>query len=100
MIPGLTIKKVSLKRASWGFASLLSVCQATSMAMTTVLPDPVAILRASRGKPGFEVSFASRMSFSIQASPNFLATSVMKMRVSRASIWQKKSLRSRPGSDQ
>ena len=47
------------------------------MAMTTVLPDPVAILRASRGKPGFEVSFASRTSFSIQASPNFLATSVM-----------------------
>ncbi len=31
-----------------------------SMAMTTVLPDPVAILKAMRGRPGFEVSFASR----------------------------------------
>jgi hypothetical protein len=31
-----------------GLASLLSVCQAMSIAMTTVLPDPVAILKAIR----------------------------------------------------
>ena len=47
------------------------------MAMTTVLPEPVAILNAVRGRPGFEVSFASRSAFSIQASPYFLATSAM-----------------------
>ena len=30
------------------------------MAMTTVLPEPVAILNAMRGRPGFDVSLASR----------------------------------------
>ena len=53
-MPGVTIRKVSEKRASCGLASLLSVCQAMSMAMTTVLPEPVAILKAMRGRPGFE----------------------------------------------
>ena len=77
VMPGVTIRKVSEKRASCGLARLLSVCQAMSMAMTTVLPEPVAILNAMRGRPGFDVSFASRIAFSIQASPYFLATSVM-----------------------
>ena len=45
--------------------------------MTTVLPEPVAILRAIRGRPGLDWSFASRSWFSIQASPYFLATSAM-----------------------
>ena len=45
--------------------------------MTTVLPEPVAILSAMRGRPGFDVSFAARRSFSIQASPYLRATSVM-----------------------
>ena len=76
-MPGVTIRKVSEKRASCGLASLFSVCQAMSMAMTTVLPEPVAILKAMRGRPGFDVSFASRSAFSIQASPYFRATSVM-----------------------
>jgi hypothetical protein len=74
VMPGLTMRKVSLSRASSGFANWLSACQAMSMVMTTVLPDPVAILRARRGRPGFDVSFAAWTSFSIQASPNFLAT--------------------------
>ncbi len=59
-MPGVTIRKVSEKRASCGLASLLSVCQAMSIAMTTVLPEPVAILNAMRGRPGFEVSLAAR----------------------------------------
>ena len=59
-MPGVTIRKVSEKRASCGLARLLSACQAMSMAMTTVLPEPVAILKAIRGRPGFDVSFASR----------------------------------------
>ena len=46
--PGVTTRNVSLKRLSWGLASLFSACQAMSMAMTTVLPDPVAILNAIR----------------------------------------------------
>ncbi len=39
--------------------------------MTTVLPEPVAILNAIRGRPGFEPSFAARSVFSIHASPYF-----------------------------
>ena len=58
VMPGVTIRKVSEKRASWGLASLLRACQAMSIAMTTVLPEPVAILKAMRGRPGFEVSLA------------------------------------------
>ena len=77
VMPGVTMRNVSEKRASCGLASLLSVCQAMSMAMTTVLPEPVAILKAMRGRPGFDVSLASRIAFSIQASPYFSATSVM-----------------------
>jgi len=71
------MRNVSAKRASCGLARLLSVCQPMSIAMTTVLPEPVAILNAVRGKPGLDVSLAARSSFSIQASPYFLATSVM-----------------------
>ena len=48
VMPGVTIRNVSVKRASCGLASLLSVCQAMSIAMTTVLPLPVAILKAMR----------------------------------------------------
>ena len=46
--------------------------------MTTVLPDPVAILRAIRGSPGFDLSLAARRSFSIQASPYLRATSAIE----------------------
>ena len=55
---------------------MFNVCQAISMAMTTVLPEPVAIFKAMRGKPGLDWSLASRSAFSIQASPYFRATSV------------------------
>ena len=47
-MPGVTIRKVSQNRASCGLASLLRACQAMSIAMTTVLPEPVAILMAMR----------------------------------------------------
>ena len=38
VMPGVTIRNASEKRASCGLASLFSVCQAMSIAMTTVLP--------------------------------------------------------------
>ena len=47
------------------------------MAMTTVLPLPVAILQAIRSSPGLASSLALRRSFSIQVSPYRLATSAM-----------------------
>src|SRR4051794_9957790 len=44
----VTTRKASENRLSWALASLLSACQAMSMAMTTVFPEPVAILKAIR----------------------------------------------------
>ena len=47
-----------MKRASRGDWTLLSVCQAISIAITTVLPEPVAILSATRGRPALWASFS------------------------------------------
>ena len=65
-----------LKRLSWGSASLLSVCQAMSIAMTTVLPEPVAILKARRGRPWFSRAFSDAMTLRALLSPVRAATSV------------------------
>ena len=59
-MPGVTIRKVSEKRASCGLASLFNVCQAISIAMTSVLPEPVAILKAIRYSRGLDSWFFSR----------------------------------------
>jgi hypothetical protein len=61
VMPGVTMRKRSLKRRSCGLACLLRACQAMSMAMTTVLPDPVAILKAVRGRPSLRSAFSARM---------------------------------------
>ncbi len=68
----------------------LIVCQAMSIAITVVLPAPVASLSAKRGRPGFDRAFAaSRWSrnFFPAAWPG--ATSVNQISVSIASTWQK-----------
>ncbi len=51
VMPGVTTKNRLAKRASDGVITLLMVCQAISMAITTVLPAPVAILSPTRGSP-------------------------------------------------
>ena len=51
MIPGVTTRKRFAKRASDGAITLLIACQAISIAITTVLPVPVAIFRPTRGRP-------------------------------------------------
>src|ERR1035441_1586052 len=66
VMPGVTMRKASVNFALCGLASLLRVCQAMSMAMTTVLPLPVAILQAMRYRRGLASSLARRISFSIQ----------------------------------
>ena len=48
VMPGVQIRNASEKRGSCVLASLFSVCQAISMAITSVLPLPVAILKAIR----------------------------------------------------
>ena len=50
-MPGAMSKKVSEKRTSREAANLFSACQAMSIAITTVLPVPVAILSAMGQRP-------------------------------------------------
>ncbi len=63
------------KRASFGWAALFSVCQAMSIAITTVLPEPVAIFSATRCRPRLQAVFVSLSWLRIQASPAFCAAS-------------------------
>ena len=79
VMPGATMRNESLNRASCGASSLLSACQAMSIAMTTVLPLPVAILKAMRSRPGFAPSLASRSRVSRYGLPNLGAYSVRKI---------------------
>jgi hypothetical protein len=74
------------KRASWGFATLLRMCQAMVMAMTMVLPVPVAILQHRRRKspPSPRISMPTRSA---------AGASISQMSVSTASSWQKKNRR-------
>ena len=74
-----------------GRRTALIVCHAMSIAMTVVLPVPVASFRATRSRPGFDWSFAClRCSVNLLPSlPRCGATSVSQMMVSAASTWQK-----------
>ena len=57
-MPGATSRKPFAKRREDGFATAFAVCHAISIAMTVVLPAPVAIFIASRRSPGFASSLA------------------------------------------
>ncbi len=99
-MPGVTTRKRLVNRASRGLCTLFSVCQATSIAITTVLPAPVAIFRATRGRPElcWELCSASRGRQSVK--PSRPATSARKIAVSAASRWQNRTRSSRVGSAQ
>ena len=59
VIPGVTTRKPRVKRLLLGRRTALIVCHAISMAMTVVLPAPVASFRESRGQiAGFASLFA------------------------------------------
>ena len=91
MIPGVTTRNPRVNRGLPGRRTALTVCHAMSMAITVVLPAPVASFRASRESPGLASSFArSSCSRKLRPSrPSFGATSVSQMMASAASIWQK-----------
>jgi len=75
-----------------GRRTALVVCQAMSMAITVVLPAPVASLRARRISSGF-ASWLALARWSMKVWPTLPicgATSVNQMAVSTASTWQKK----------
>ena len=90
--PGVTMRNPRLKRRLPGRRTALTVCQAMTIAITVVLPAPVASFRASRDSPGLAPALAaSRWSRNVLSRrPRRGATSVSQIRVSTASIWQKK----------
>ena len=86
MRPGATTSTFLENRASCGWAALFRICQAMTIAMTTVLPDPVAILEQRRSKlPPSEGTSMPALSDS--------GASVSQISVSAASNWQKKNRR-------
>jgi uncharacterized protein (DUF1330 family) len=73
----------------FGWRTALTVCQPISMAITVVLPAPVASFNARRISSGLAPSLAPRtcdQNFSNRL-PSFGATSVSQMIVSIASTW-------------
>ena len=85
-----------MKRGELRLRAEFSVCQAISIAITVVLPAPVASLKAMRRRSGLASALRARS----RSSSCFGATSVSQMAVSAASIWQKKRRRWRAGSRQ
>lgn len=75
------------KRLSWGFVTLFRTCQAMSIAITTVLPEPVAIFEQSlrKGPRSPRISMPCREA---------AGASMSQISVSIASSWQKKNRRS------
>ena len=61
VMPGVTRRKPRLNSVLPGERTALTVCQAMSMAMTVVLPLPVAIFSAMRSRSGLEAALAARM---------------------------------------
>ena len=85
--PGATTKKPFVKLLLFGLRTLLMVCQAISIAMTVVLPAPVASFNAKRIKSGLERLLAF-VKCSVNPSPRLPicgATSINQMAVSTAS---------------
>ena len=89
-MPGATTRKPRVNRGLPGWRTALIVCHAISMAMTVVLPAPVASLSAKRERSGFASRLASSRCWS-SSRPALLrrATSVNQTTVSAASTWQK-----------
>ena len=91
VMPGAITRKPRVKRRLPGRRTALIVCQAMSIAMTVVLPAPVASFRARRERPGLASSLERwRWSRSLLPCLSFGATSVSQMAISTASTWQKK----------
>ena len=59
-MPGATIRKASAKRLELRARAAFRVCQAISIAITVVLPAPVASLKAMRNRSGFASAFSVR----------------------------------------
>ncbi len=90
VMPGVTTRKPRVKRLLLGRRTAFTVCQAISIAITVVLPAPVASLSASRLSSGLASAFAFfRCSRKPRPTRSPGATSVSQIAVSIASSWQK-----------
>ena len=99
-MPGVMMRNRLANRASRGLCALFSVCQAISIAITTVLPAPVAIFSAIRGSPELCSAFCSDSRGRQLVNPSRPATSARKIAVSAASRWQNRTRFSRVSSAQ
>ena len=86
VMPGVTMRNAFENLSDPGARTALSVCHAMSIAMTVVLPAPVAILSARRSSSGFASRLRASMSRQRCAYCRFVfATSISQIRVSTAS---------------
>ena len=90
-MPGATTRKPRVKRLLVGCRTALTVCHAIIIAITVVLPAPVAIFRARRVNSGLASRLALARWFRMlrPVLPRLGATSVSHITVSTASTWQK-----------
>ena len=91
MIPGATIRKPRENFLAFGWRTALTVCHAISIAITVVLPAPVASFSAMRISSGLAAALAASRCVQNRrpCDEDFGATSVSQMTVSTASTWQK-----------
>ena len=87
VMPGATTRKPRVKRLLLGCRTALMVCHAMIMAITVVLPAPVASFRARRDSSGLAslLALARRSRRRRPICPDLGATSVSQMTVSAAS---------------
>ena len=78
VMPGVTIRNVSENRAVLRVGQLVQRLPGDQHGHDDGLAGAGRHLEGDAAEPGLDVSLASRTSFSIQVSPNFLATSVSR----------------------
>ena len=91
VIPGATTRNPLVYFFDPGWRTAFSVCQAINIAITVVLPAPVASLSARRISSGLDAALAAAKCVQNRCPCDDRrgATSVSQITVSTASIWQK-----------
>ena len=91
VMPGVMTRKPREKVFEPALRAALTACQAISIAITVVLPAPVASFSAIRNRSGFAPALACRSHSRKRRprAPAFGATSCSQIAVSTASTWQK-----------
>lgn len=89
VIPGVMMRNPREKMLDIGERTAFTVCHAINIAMTVVLPEPVAIFRARRNSSGFASLFAASSCFQMCAyCCRRRATSVSQMTHGMETRWR------------